>query len=29
MKTTFLFGFALLIARVGGFAHDTYPGGMV
>jgi hypothetical protein len=29
MKTICLFGLALLVVRVGGFAQETYPGGIV
>jgi hypothetical protein len=29
MKTIFLFGLALLVVRVGGFAQETHPGGIV
>jgi hypothetical protein len=29
MKTTFLFGLALLVACDGAFAQQTYPGGIV
>jgi hypothetical protein len=29
MKTTFLFGLALLAACAGAFAQETYPGGIV
>jgi hypothetical protein len=29
MKTIFLFGLAFLVVRVGGFAQETHPGGIV